>query len=364
MDIDLEVKDNNLVVTFPCEAKALSTTIHGGGFKNNLKYVVFHHVPHDFNADPIDECRHVLEDLGLNMNQSSVFLTAVSIPESYVAIKNSIDDASCFTIVTAGLSNPVSITRSSLDMGFSTINIFVAVDCDVSDNGLVELVKTVTEAKVSAVHDLDLRCGLTYAIGTSTDALIVASLGKPPTRIYTGQLTSIGRLVSRLVHEAVIMGAEKWGFSQGRSIARRLEERGVRLSDIIDAALTLFIPWNGLKLEEAYELIRSELLRCLEDINVISIIDAALRLDEDARIGLIPNLKPQQYFSDPVNLVSDEILALSLALYLNGWNAVFEFYRYDTRKPGILSSLPPFIDDIIASLIAGVTSRIYSSRGL
>lgn len=364
MDIDLEIKGNDLVVTLPWEAKALSTTVYGGGFKNNLKYVVFHHVPHDFNADPINECKHVLEDLGLNMNQSSIFLTAVSIPESYVAVKDGVDDVSCFTTVTVGLSNPVSIACSSLDKGISTINILVVVDCDVSDNGLVELVKTVTESKVSAVHDLDLRCGLSYAIGTSTDALIVASLRKPPTKIYTGQITSVGSLVSRLVHEAVIKGAEKWGFSRNRSIVRRLEERGIKLNDIIDSALTLFIPWNGLKPKEAYELIKSELLRCLEDINVVSIIDAALRLDEDARTGLIPNLNPQRYFSDPVNLVSDEILALSLALYLNGWNAVFELYRYDTRKPGILSRLPPFIDDIIASLIAGVTSRIYSSRRL
>lgn len=363
MSIDLEVKGNDLIVTLPWEAKALSTTIYGGGFKSNLRYIVFHHVPHDFNSDPIIECRNVLENLGLNMNQSSVFLTAVPVSRNYVVVNGSSEDVSCSTIATVGLSNPISIMHR-VGNGSSTINILVVVDSDVLDNGLVELIKTVTEAKVSAIHDLDLRCGLTYAIGTSTDAIITASLRKPPAKIYTGQLTSIGCLVSRLVYEAIIKGAEKWGFSQDRSMIKRLEERGIRLGDIINTALTLFIPWNGLKMGEAYELIRNEFLRCLEDVNVISIIDAALRLDEDARIGLIPNLKPENYISDPVNLVSDEILALSLALYLNGWNAVFELYRYDTKKPGILSKLPPFIDDIIASLIAGVTSRIYSRGGL
>lgn len=364
MDVDLEVKGNDLVVTLPCEAKALSTTIYGGGFKDNLKYVVFHHVPSNFNTDPMDECRYALKDLGLSMDQSSVFLTAIHIPGSYVAIKGSVDGLSCLTIATTGLSNPVSVTCNGLCRAPSTINILVIVDCDVSDNGLVELIKTVTEAKVSAVHDLDVRCGLTYATGTSTDALIVASLRKPPAKTYTGLLTPIGGLVSRLVYEAVTKGAERWGCSRGRSMVKRLEERGIKIEDIVNTALMLFIPWGNLSAEEAYEAIRGELLKCLEDINVVSIVSAALRLDEDARIGLIPNLEPQQYISDPVNLVSDEILALSLALYLNGWNAVFELYRYNARKPGILSRLPPFIDDIIASLIAGVTSRIYSRGGL
>jgi alpha-ribazole phosphatase CobZ len=364
MNVELRVEGDDLIVTLPCEAKALSTTVHGGGLKNNLRHIVFHHVPHDFNSDPVCECRNVLEDLGLRIDESSVFLTAVPVSRNYVVVEDSFDDVSCLTTVTVGLSNPVSIMHNGSSKGFSTINILVVVDRDVQDNGLVELVKTVAEAKVSAVHDLDLRHGSTYAIGTSTDAIVTASLRKPPTRIYTGQLTPIGSLVSRLVYKAIIKGAENWGFRQDRSMIKRLEERGIRLDDIINTALTLFIPWSGLEMGEAYELIKSELLRCLEDVNVVSIVDAALRLDEDARIGLIPGLKPQQYISDPVNLVSDEVLALSLALYLNGWNAVFELYRYDTKKPGILSKLPPFIDDVVASLIAGVTSRIYSRGGL
>ncbi len=362
MEVDLKVKNGNLVLTLPVEAKALSTTIYGGGFKSNLRHVVFHSVPSDFNEDPLERSRKVVEDLNLNPECSAVFLTAVKVKEMHVVVKGETTGAKCYVAATIGLGNPVSCSHGSNGKA-STINIFVAVDRDLSDNGLVELVKTVTEAKVSAIHDVDLRCNLTYAIGTSTDALIVASLRKPSTEIYTGQLTSIGNLVSRLVYKSILMGAEKWGYSQGRSMIKRLDERGVKLKDIVDSAMSLFKPWKKLPVKKAREAVKDEILRCLEDVNVSSMINAALRLDEDARTGLIPHLKPQQYVSDPVHLVSDEILALSLALYLNGWNAVFELYRYDTEKPGILSRLPPFIDDMIAALIAGATSRIYSRGG-
>ncbi len=36
------------------------------------------------------------------------------------------------------------------------------------------------------------------------------------------------------------------------------------------------------------------------------------------------------------------------------------FTRYDQKKPGILSKLGPFLDDAVAGLIAGCTSRLYS----
>ncbi len=360
MNIKLEVVDRDLIVTLPAEAKALSMTVHGGGFKRNLKYVVFHEVPHDFNNNPKEECKSVLKKLNLDPNKSAVFLTAVRVSEMYVSIEGAYEGVKCSVTATVGLNNPVSIPPNSISSLPSTINILAIVDKDVPFSGLVELVKVVADARASALHDVDLRCNLKYAIGTSTDAFIVASLGYKPTQPYTGPATPVGKLVSQLVYRAVMEGAEKAGFSPGRSMIRRLEERGVELKDIIEAALDLFIPWSGLDVDEARSIIERELISCLNDINVSSFISAALRLDEDAKLGLIPNLTPEQYLQDPVHLVVDEILGLSLAIYLNGWNAVFELYRYDTKKPGILSKLTPFLDDIIAALIAGVTSRIYS----
>ena len=68
---------------------------------------------------------------------------------------------------------------------------------------------------------------------------------------------------------------------------------------------------------------------------------------------------PELNKKDPCNLVADEILGINIANYINGTNAIFEFYRYDREKPGILSKLKPFIDDIVGGLIAGIMSRIY-----
>jgi phosphatidylglycerophosphatase A len=51
---------------------------------------------------------------------------------------------------------------------------------------------------------------------------------------------------------------------------------------------------------------------------------------------------------------------MAIAECIGGTYARFEFTRYDQKKPGILSKLGPFLDDAVAGLIAGCTSRLYS----
>jgi phosphatidylglycerophosphatase A len=51
---------------------------------------------------------------------------------------------------------------------------------------------------------------------------------------------------------------------------------------------------------------------------------------------------------------------MAIAECIGGTYARFEFTRYDQKKPGILAKLGPFLDDAVAGLIAGCTSRLYS----
>jgi alpha-ribazole phosphatase CobZ len=62
---------------------------------------------------------------------------------------------------------------------------------------------------------------------------------------------------------------------------------------------------------------------------------------------------------DPVCLVADELLGIDIAEYIAGSRGVFEFVRYDKAKPGVLGKLPPFLDDVVGGLIAGIMSKIY-----
>lgn len=56
----------------------------------------------------------------------------------------------------------------------------------------------------------------------------------------------------------------------------------------------------------------------------------------------------------------DEVIGMSIAKYISGDKGIFEYVRFDKLKPGILSKLGPFMDDVVAGLIGGASANMYS----
>jgi len=138
-------------------------------------------------------------------------------------------------------------------------------------------------------------------------------------------------------------------------IAERLKEKGAGMEEIIGAAMDLYVP-HGVAAEEARDTIRRMVEKYLEDPNIASLLLGAVLLEDELYWKRINS----EIKDDPVFLLSDEIIGMAIAECIGGTYARFEFTRYDQKKPGILRSLGPFLDDAVAGLIAGCTSRFYS----
>jgi len=129
----------------------------------------------------------------------------------------------------------------------------------------------------------------------------------------------------------------------------RLESRGITLEKMLDTALELYI---GYERERVRERLRELMLRYLGDINVQALLLSALLLEENFSVE-----------GDPVNLVADELIGINIAELIGGKMALFNFFYYDTKKPGILAELPPFLDDAIGGFIAGCMTRLFQETG-
>ncbi|ASJ04605.1 alpha-ribazole phosphatase CobZ [Thermococcus barossii] len=129
------------------------------------------------------------------------------------------------------------------------------------------------------------------------------------------------------------------------SLLGRLESKGITLNGMLNTAMELYI---GEEEEKVREELKNLMLRYLDDINVRALLMAALLLEENFEVE-----------GDPVNLVADELIGISIAEYIGGKMALFNFFYYDTRKPGILKELPPFLDDAIGGFIAGCMTRLF-----
>jgi alpha-ribazole phosphatase CobZ len=139
-----------------------------------------------------------------------------------------------------------------------------------------------------------------------------------------------------------------------------LEKRGVTLKDMVEAALDLFIPHPGVPdKEKATEIILEQFREALSDVNVSTLVVACYRAEEDAKAGLIPNLTRERFMGRP-GLVTDELLGMTIADYIAGAKGIFEFIRFDQKKPGILARLGPITNDAVGGLIAGCSSNMYS----
>lgn len=138
-------------------------------------------------------------------------------------------------------------------------------------------------------------------------------------------------------------------------IEDRLIEKGITMERIVDSAMELFVS-HGAGPAEARGAIERKIKESLKDPNVSSLLVGALLLEKE----LYEERLDSEISDDPVFLLSDEIIGMAIAEIIGGIYARFEFTRYDQNKPGILSELGPFMDDAIAGLISGSTSRYYS----
>jgi len=138
-------------------------------------------------------------------------------------------------------------------------------------------------------------------------------------------------------------------------IEQRLEEKGVTLDIMVSTAMELYVP-HGFEAADAAPRIREKMTRALTDPNVSSLLLGAILLEDE----LYWKRKNSEIQDDPVFLLSDEIIGMAIAECIGGTYARFEFTRYDQKKPGILKTLGPFLDDAVAGLIAGCTSKFYS----
>ncbi|HOV82501.1 MAG TPA: alpha-ribazole phosphatase CobZ [Methanothrix sp.] len=146
-----------------------------------------------------------------------------------------------------------------------------------------------------------------------------------------------------------------------RDIRDVLKDIGIGEDEIVSAAMELYFPHPGVETRDKAEArFKQEMDLALSDPNLALLIYAGVLLEEEGGKGSLPNLRSSSYESDLACLIADEVLGLSIAKYIGGYKGLFDYVRYDKAKPGILSRLGPFMDDVVAGLIGGVSANMYT----
>jgi len=187
-----------------------SSAVVGGGL-GRASAIVNLHVPKNFRGEHADR---VLE----------AFVARRSIPAPWVGLltgawtekaevaTETMDGITAVAIVTVGLSNPASAGRTAVAAWLpSTINTILVVDAAATPAALVNLVMTVTEAKVMVVAEAGVRTlDGDPASGTSTDAIVIAATGRGRRCEFGGPVSDLGWAAARAARAALSQGVDRW----------------------------------------------------------------------------------------------------------------------------------------------------------
>lgn len=359
----VEVKNKTLVVSHNKPFKIMSSAVLNGGLKQ-ARTIITCQVPRNYDHKNPEEI--LLTRAGeLKLPSPLVgMLTAVDL-QNISASADMVSKRTLLVMATAGISNASRPGESQSTRSVGTINLIVVYEGDMTEGCMVNAVQTVTEVKSTTLRGLDIRTRKTriLATGTSTDAVAICCLGDGKALQYAGSATEIGDALGRTVESSIRDSLKKQeGLVSGRPMASRLEERGIPIEEILETTLELFVPHPGVERRSAAKkILGRELEKALDDVNVCCLISAGMRLEEDSRMGLIPQMSAEEFNEDPLYLLADEMIGREIADYIGGAKASFEFHRFDREKPGILRKLGPVMDDVIAGIAAGISSKMYSA---
>ncbi|MCW3133660.1 MAG: phosphatidylglycerophosphatase A [Methanophagales archaeon] len=340
--------------------KVLSSAVYNGGFVRATTIINLN-VSNDFNGNAFELFDSFLAERGLEKEEVVGMMTAVPMKNARIIEREDVT-----AIITAGISK-----RSQRSKSPSTVNIILLVDKNLSQSAMANAMIVATEAKTAAFSDLDVHTekGDLFT-GDATDSVAIAcksfiknaaQFAEVEEEIFAGKATKIGKTIYKVVREGVKEALFRHDeLSVDRPILTRLAERGIHLKDMVSTALELYVAVEeeDRDEEELKKKLEETIRKECSDVNVALLLASAFHMDEgEIRKGRAGKAGE----NDATNIVADELIGIDIAEYIGGKKALFNFFYYDTRKPGILGRLDVFMDDAIGGLIAGCMSKMLSN---
>ncbi len=299
-----------------------------------------------------------------NQSQGSYIAQAT---ESLNYFKNNYGDLTVFTfmandVVIEDFTEHLQVANSPKGFKDARINLshIIHIDKAISPKDLLKIFKFVTAIKSKTLARMCLPVHIQNILNTDDFLAILANVPENNSEsldINNADYDDIDfdELKVR-IEEAVEISIEdafeKLDLTFG--ILDYFVSEGILIGDLVDAGMELVA---GIEVtDELKEKMKSQILKSLTDINVIALLVAAMRTEQDLTGGRIREV---DISDDSAYLYTDEVLGLAISNQIAGTKATFNFKRYDEAKPGIIYGLPPMLDDIFAGLIAGCMSKIF-----
>jgi adenosylcobinamide hydrolase len=371
--VEAKIQDNKLILKSKVPLKILSSAVLNGGTQE-ANCIVNVQVDESTGSDVDDEVHRDAKDFlldetaktGIPKDNVVAIMTAARM-KNVEAITEKFHDLTLTTFVTAGAyfaATPGDEVASKQitfpPKKWGTINTIMVIDANLTESCMVNAIVSATEAKASALRELDLRSRFSgeIATGTVTDGIVIACTKRGNPIKYAGSGTVMGELIGKSVKAALKSAIFKQeNMYSNRSLTRRLEERGITVENLT----TLFSQIRPVlrNYPEKKKLFIKEFKEALDDQNVATLIVAGLRLDEDVRSNLIPE-SPNSKETD--SFVLHKILQKAITDYMSKENSEFKFIRPDYLSSTFSDNMGWFTRSVLSAVMHSVYLRIVENQ--
>lgn len=337
-------KDYGVFINNPNKFMAISdfTVSHGIDIVNNVNIIT---AKDDF------------ENLARESNNQDERLYIAQEVDSINFFKESFGDVTLYTFVTNDVviedfTDKLKVANSPKGFGDAKIDIshVIYVDKVLSKKDLLKIYKKVSKVKAKYLAGLKLPLHISNILNTNDFLAVLCEVPdeKEPKfdKIDVHEL-NIGDAVETSIDESF----RRIGLTFG--VLDYLVSEGILIGDLIDTGMELLD--ESEVTDELRQKMEDQILKSLADINVITLLMAAIRTEQDFNDNRIREIDENDCCS---KMHSDEILGWAISNQIAGTNAAFNYKRYDAVKPGILPYLPSILDDVFAGLIAGCMTKV------
>lgn len=210
----LRVSKEIIELRSPIPLRTMSSGVVGSGTGWHQTFIN-RCVGHDYDcSDHRVEMKAYLKQHGYEPGETVGMMTAVRLEDAVYKLFNG-NGFSVFIVITAGAGNAVDASKRE---GYSalyqpgTINTWIFINGNLTEEAFIQSIMTATEAKVKALHDQEIRDSVTgtLATGTSTDSILIAASQSGRELEYSGTITPLGQLIGKGVYECTVDAIRKY----------------------------------------------------------------------------------------------------------------------------------------------------------
>ncbi|MBQ9026956.1 MAG: phosphatidylglycerophosphatase [Methanobrevibacter sp.] len=342
--VNIMEKDYGIFINNPNKFLAISdfTVSHGIDIVNNVNIIT---AKDDF------------ENLARESNNQDERLYIAQEVDAINFFKESFGDITLYTFVTNDVviedfTDKLQVANSPKGFGDAKIDIshVLYIDKVLSKKDMLKIFKKISKSKAKYLSSLNLPLHINNILNTNDFLAVLCEVPdeKSPEfdKIDIHEL-NIGDAIETSIDESFKRIDLTFG------VLDYLVSEGILIGDLIDTGMELVD--DAEVTDELRQKMENQLLKSLSDINVITLLMAAIRTEQDFNENRIREVDE----SESLYLHSDEVLGLAISNQIAGTDGAFNFKRYDAVKPGILAYLPPMLDNMFAGLIAGCITKIF-----